>query len=427
MPGADAAGTGIGLLVIGTNHRTSPIALRDRFALVEAEMSAALEGLRGAGLGELALIATCDRVELVTTSDAGDRTAALFVELLAERTGLAPATIAAGLYRHEGAAALRHVFAVTCALDGLVIGEPQVLGQVKAAHRLAAELGLAGAALEAVFSAAYAAARRVRRDTRIAERPVSIAAAALQLARDIHGDLDRCEALLLGPAEMGELIADQFRRAGLARLVVCGPPARAERAAQRFTCNLLPLEELDDALASADIVIASLGSGRAVLTVPRVAAVLRRRPRRPIFVIDAAIPADAESAVNDLDGAFLYDLGDLERTALAGRAVREAASAEAWRILDAELLAFAERRAARRAAPAVVALRRHVEALRRQALCEAGGDAEVATRLLANRLLHDPSEVLRELAGASPGEIAAIDHLLRRLFRLDGEEEERTE
>jgi len=427
MPGADAAGTGIGLLVIGTNHRTSPIALRDRFALVEAEMSAALEGLRGAGLGELALIATCDRVELVTTSDAGDRTAALFVELLAERTGLAPATIAAGLYRHEGAAALRHVFAVTCALDGLVIGEPQVLGQVKAAHRLAAELGLAGAALEAVFSAAYAAARRVRRDTRIAERPVSIAAAALQLARDIHGDLDRCEALLLGPTEMGELIADQFRRAGLARLVVCGPPARAERAAQRFTCNLLPLEELDDALAAADIVIASLGSGRAVLTVPRVAAVLRRRPRRPIFVIDAAIPADAESAVNDLDGAFLYDLGDLERTALAGRAVREAASAEAWRILDAELLAFAERRAARRAAPAVVALRRHVEALRRQALCEAGGDAEVATRLLANRLLHDPSEVLRELAGASPGEITTIDHLLRRLFRLDGEEEERTE
>ena len=427
MPGADAAGTGIALLVIGTNHRTSPIALRDRFALVEAELSAALEGLRGAGLGEAALIATCDRVELVTTSDDADRTAALFIELLAERTGFAAATIAAGLYRHEGAAALRHVFAVTSALDGLVIGEPQVLGQVKAAHRLAAEFGLAGAALEPVFSAAYAAARRVRRDTRIAERPVSIAAAALQLARDIHGDLDRCEALLLGPAEMGELIAGQFRRAGLARLVVCGPPARAERAAQRFVCNLLPLDELDDALAAADIVIASLGSGRAVLTVPRVAAVLRRRPRRPIFVIDAAIPADAEPAVNDLDGAFLYDLGDLERAALAGRAVREAASAEAWRILDAELSAFAERRAARRAAPAVVALRRHVEALRRQALDEAGDDAEAATRLLANRVLHDPSEVLRELAGASPGEIAAIEDLLRRLFRLGGEGEERTE
>src|SRR6185312_2119351 len=119
--------------------------------------------------------------------------------------------------------------------------------------------------------------------------------------------------------------------------VVCGPPARAERAARRFSCNHAPLEALDEALAAADIVIAALGSGRAVLTVPRIAAALRRRPKRPIFVIDAAIPADAEPAVNDLDGAFLYDLGDLERVALAGRATREAASAEAWRILDAEL------------------------------------------------------------------------------------------
>ena len=427
MPGADTAGTGTALLVIGTNHRTSPAALRDRFALVEAELSSVLEGLRGAALGEAVLIATCDRIELVTTSADGEQAAARFVTLLAERTGFTAPAIAAGLYRHEGMAALRHVFAVASALDGLVLGEPQVLGQVKAAHRLAAEHGLAGGELEAVFSAAFAAARRVRRETRIAERPVSIAAAALQLARDIHGDLDRCAALLLGPGEMGELIADQFGRAGLARLVVCGPPARAERAARRFGCNLLPLDELDEGLAAADIVIASLGSGRAVLAVPRVAAALRRRPRRPIFVIDAAIPADAEPAVNDLDGAFLYDLGDLERTALAGRAVREAASAEARRIIDAELAAFDARRAARRAVPAVVALRRHVEALRRQALEEAGGDAVTATRLLANRLLHDPSEVLRELAGASAGEIAAMEELLRRLFRLRGEDEENTE
>ncbi|HKW55550.1 MAG TPA: glutamyl-tRNA reductase, partial [Stellaceae bacterium] len=152
MPGADAAGTGIALLVIGTNHRTSPIALRDRFALVEAELSAVLEGLRGAGLGEAALLATCDRVELVTTSGDGEHAAACLVDLLAERTGFTAPDIKAGLYRHEGAAALRHVFAVASALDGLVIGEPQVLGQVKAAHRLAAEQGLAGAALEAVFS-----------------------------------------------------------------------------------------------------------------------------------------------------------------------------------------------------------------------------------------------------------------------------------
>jgi glutamyl-tRNA reductase len=423
VEGAKPVETNVALLVIGANHRTAPRQLREAFAILEADLAAMLERLAGGGLGEAVLIATCDRIELVTTAADADRARAVFAALLAERTGLAADAIAAALYRHDGAAAQRHIFAVAAALDSLVIGEPQVLGQVKAAHRLASELGLAGAELEAVFAAAAAAARRVRRETRIAERPVSIAAAALQLARDIHGDLSGCSALLLGPGEMGELMAEQFHRAGLRGLVVCGPPARAEPAARRFACNLMPLEQLEEALAAADIVIAGLGSGRAVLTVPRVAAALRRRPARPIFVIDAAIPADAEPGVNDLDGAFLYDLGDLERAALAGKATREAASAEAWRILEAELAGFAERRAQRRAVPAVVALRAHVEALRQQALAEAGGDAEAATRLLANRLLHDPSEVLRELMGAMPREAEAMADLLRRLFRLAGDEE----
>ncbi|HXZ01581.1 MAG TPA: glutamyl-tRNA reductase [Stellaceae bacterium] len=423
MPGANEAGAGSGLLVIGINHRAAPQRLRDCFALVEADLAGALEELRGAGLGEVALIATCDRVELVTTAGDAARAGAALAALLARRGGGAAE---AALYRHDGPAALRHLFAVASALDSLVIGEPQVLGQVKAAHRLAAELGLAGAELEAVFAAAAAAARRVRRETRIAERPVSIAAASLQLARDIHGDIGRCCAVLLGAGEMGELMAEQFQRAGLAHLVVCGPPARAERTAQRLNAHLLPLEPIEEALAGADIVIAALGAGRAVLTKPRLAAALRRRPTRPIFVIDLAIPADAEPAVNDLDGVFLYDLGDLERAALAGRATREAASAEAWRVLEAELEGFARRRAERRAVPAVLALREHVEALRRQALAEAGGDAEAATRLLASRLLHAPSEVLRERMAAMPDEAEAMEALLRRLFRLE-EGEERSE
>jgi len=418
MPGISEAGTAGPLLVLGINHRTAPQELRDCFALIEADLASALEDLRGSGLGEAALIATCDRVELLAATSDAPRAAAALSALLVRRGAAAPETVARALYRHEGAAALRHLFAVASALDGLVIGEPQVLGQVKEAHRLATELGLAGAELEAAFAAAFAAARRVRRETRIAERPVSIAAAALQLARDIHGELARCSALLLGPGEMGELMAEQFQRAGLAHFVVCGPPARAERAALRFRSNHAPLEALDEALAASDIVIASLGSGRAVLTVPRVAAALRRRPTRPIFVIDAAIPADAEPAVNDLDGAFLYDLGDLERAALAGRATRAAASAEAWRIIEEELVGFARRRAERRAVPAISALRAHVEALRRQALAESGGDGEAATRLLASRLLHAPSEVLREMMAAVPEEAEVMEELLRRLFRL---------
>jgi glutamyl-tRNA reductase len=282
---------------------------------------------------------------------------------------------------------------------------------------------LVGGELEAAFAAAYAAARRVRRETRIAERPVSIAAAALGLARDIHGDLDRRALLVLGPSDMGELMADQFQRAGMTNLIVCGPEPRAKLAAEQLGANRVPLTELDGALVTADIVIAALGSGRMVLTVPVVASVLKRRRLRPLFIIDVGFPADAEPAVNDLDGAFRYDLGDLERIALKGREQRQAEADDARRIIAEELESLARRRKERRAVPAVIALREHVETLRREALSGANGDAELATRLLMNRLLHDPSEVLRGSA-ASSDDVEAMEYMLRRLFRLGGEKGE---
>ena len=408
------------LIVIGLHQRTSPADLRARFGLVEGDVDDALEALRARGVREAVLIATCDRMELVCGDNA---TAAAFVPFVAAYAALPVASVAAAIYRHEGEAALRHLFAVASALDSSVIGEPHVLSQLRAAHRVAAEQGLVGPDLESAFVAAFACARRVRRETPIAERPQSIAAAALDLARGIHGDLDRCAALLIGPTEMGELMADQFRRAGLARLVVCGPAERAARAAQRLACNHAPLDELEAALVPADIVISALGTGRTVLGAPLLAAALRKRPLRPIFVIDAALPAEADPAINALDGAFLYDLADLERAAMAGRAKRQEAAAAAWRIVDEELASFRAKSAARRAVPAVVALRRHFEALRAEVMAERGLDADAATRLLVNRLLHAPSEALRDVAGRD-GDAAAIEALLRRLFRLADEEDE---
>jgi glutamyl-tRNA reductase len=417
MPGSIEAGTGGNLLVIGINHRSTPPELGDRFALIEADLDTALDALKACGLGDAVLLATCDRIELLSNDRAAETA---FAPLIAAHLGVATDRIASSLYRLEGVAALKHLFAVASALDSQVIGEPQVLGQLRAAHRAAAEQGLVGDALEAALDAAYTAARRVRRETKIAQGPVSLAAAALSLARDIHGDLANLAALLIGPSEMGELMAEQFRRAGLAQLVVCGPPERAGRAARALASNFTGLDTLESAVATADIVIASLGSGRAVLTRDLVAAALRKRPLKPIFVIDAAIPADAELAINDLEGAFLYNLADLERAALAGRAERQAASSAAWAIVDAELAAHAEREASRRAVPAVVALRRHVDRLRDEALAE-GGDAAAVTRRLVNRLLHDPSEVLRQLAGAE-ADTNTMERLIRRLFRLGNDE-----
>lgn len=408
------------LFIIGTNHRLSPAALRERFALVEDDLTAMLGALYAAGAREAVLLATCDRIELITSEPA---TLAQFVPLVARRAGYPAAALDAVLYRHEGAAALCHLFAVASGLDSHVLGDGQVLGQVRAAHRIAAELGLVGPALETVFSGAFACARRVRRETPAAARSASLAAAAARLARDIHGALDRCGLLLIGPSDLGALMAEQFHRDGLRRIMVCGTAARVGPVAAQLEANHCPLEEIDDALAAADVVITALGNGRTVLSASRVAAALRRRPRRAIFVIDAAVPPDAEPAVNALDGAFLYDLADLERWATAAGAIRDPGAGEAWQVVEDEVAGFRARAAARQAVPAVVALRRHAEGLRRQVLAERGCDAAAATRLLVNRLLHDPSEVLRDLAAGGAGDAEAIEALVRRLFRLDRSEE----
>jgi glutamyl-tRNA reductase len=402
------------LLVTGLDHRAPLPGLRDAFAHIEADLEGALGALRAMGVADGVLIATCDRVELASHDAASS---AALVPLVASRAGVSETVLEGATYRLEGDDAARHLFAVASALESAVIGEPHVLGQVRAAHRVAAELGMIGPALESDFLAAFACARRVRRDTGLAESPQSIAAAAIDLARGIHGDIRTCAALLVGPSEMGELLAEQFRRAGLTRLSACGPADRAERAAARLQCHYVPLAELDHAIAGADIVISALGTGRIVLSLALVAAALRKRPLKPIFVIDVAHPTDADPAINTLDGVFLYDLADLERAALAGRASRAAAAEAAWRIVEEELQAYRAKSAARGAVPAVVALRRHFEALREDVMAERGLDADAATRLLVNRLLHAPSEALRDLA-AGGDDPARAEELLRLLFRL---------
>lgn len=426
MPGANAAGTGGELLVIGTNRRTSPLAWRDRFALIETDLVAELDRLRGLGFAEGVLLATCDRIEIATAGLDPSRARSAFAAYLAQRLEERGDVVSQMLYMHNGVEALKHLFAVASTLDSLVIGEPQVLGQLRAAHRAAADAGMVGGMLEAALQAAYGAARRVRRETGVAERPVSIAAAAVQLAREIHGDLDQASGLLVGSGEMGELMAHQLRRAGLRHLLVTGPGAAAERLAHRMSANLVSFDPLDDGLAEADIVITAVGSGRRLLTAASLSTALRRRRQRPVFVIDAAIPPDVEPAVNELDGAFLYTLDDLERAAMAGRATREAASVEAWAIVEAELAEFERRRAERAAVPAVTALRVHFEAMRAALLRdEPRLDADAATRLLINRLLHTPSEVLRGLA-AGAGDAEAAEALVRRLFRLASDEGDET-
>jgi glutamyl-tRNA reductase len=408
-------------VVVGVNHRSCPPTLRELLATEEREVAGVQARLRAAGLDQFMWLSTCDRVEVVAAASDPGRVEGAVAALFAERASLAAGRIEEHLYVLDGEEAVRHVFAVASSLDSQVVGEPQVLGQVKAAHRQSLEGGLTGAELEALMQAAFAAAKRVRTETAIVERPVSIAAAAVQTARDLHGNLKRCSLLLAGLGDMGELMVEALREAGVERVTVAARgQARAEAAGRRHGGHWMLLDDLDQALEAADVVVAASGLGRYLLTPGPVAAALRRRRRKPMLLIDTAVPGDVDPAVGALADAFVYDLADLERVALEGRAGREAAAAAAWAIVEDAVRVFSRVRAERAAVPAVSALRRHFEETRARILAEHPGvDAAEATRLLVNRLLHGPSEALRGLAALGDPSGSDAGRLLERLFRLD--------
>ena len=407
------------LLVVGLSHRSAPFGLRDRLYLETGEQPRLLAEIGAAGIAEACVLSTCDRIEVVAVHREPMAAATELLRILATRAETEAGGLLEQSYHYEGEEALRHVFAVCASLDSQVIGEPQVLGQVKESHRLAAAAGMTGPTLEAVLQAAYGAAKRVRSETPVAQQPVSIVTSTLLVVRNLHGEIGRCNALLLGLGEMSELFGFELRDAGVADLVVMhGSAARAEAAAHRLQCHFRPWEQLEDAVTEADIVVASTGSGRYTIEPALVQAALKRRRRKPILFIDAAVPGDVDPAVEKLDGAFVYDLDDLERVAREGKASREATAVAAWRILNEEIDAFLRQRAERAAVPAVSALRRHFEGVRAQILSDGKLDAEAATRLLVNRLLHDPSEVLREAAARPESEATQLERSVERLFRI---------
>ncbi len=406
---------------IGLDHRASGARLRDLVFVETAHLPAVLGWLREAGLPEAVLLSTCDRVEAIVRHASAEAARAAFAAALARNGRVPAAEIAAELQVRSGAEAVRRLFAIAASLESQVLGEPQVLGQVKEAHASASAAGSASPELDALFAAAYAAAKRVRSETGLAERPVTMAAAALRVARDIHGDVGRCAALLIGDGEMGELLIRHFTGAGLKRVAVAAPlAARAEQLARALDCHIEEFDKLEEALARADIVVSACGSRRLVVTADLARAAHRRRKRKPMFLIDAAVPGDLDSAIDAIEGVFRYDLGDLEAAALEGRQSRQGAAEEARCIVDEAAAAFLRVRDERKAAAGIAALRAKFEAERAAVLANVSGDgAAEATRLLVNRLLHGPAVKLRELAADDPAARAEAERLVAALFALD--------
>mgnify|MGYP002629918515 CR=1 FL=1 len=391
--------------------------LRDRLFVEDADVAKILGSLSDAGIAEALVLATCDRIEVTAAVEDAAVGEAAIKSVLAEHGGLEATDLDGQLYTFADELAISQLFGVAASLDSQVVGEPQVLGQVKASHRLARDAGMIGVTMEPLLQAAYGSAKRVRTETAISEGPVSIAAAAVELTKDLHGPLDGVNGLLIGVGEMGELIAGQLIAGGLGRMTVMHPtPGRADPVARALDCHHAPFDSLAEAMVTADVVLCALGRRQHALSADMVRAALRSRHNRPVFVVDVAVPGDVEPAVNRIDEAFLYDLADLERITMEGRSNRERETGAARKIVAEDVAAFMRQRTERAAVPALRQLRGHVEVIREDSLAKAGDDAAEATRLLVNRLLHEPSERLRH--AAIDGSLENMEAVVRTLFDL---------
>ncbi|HZO55080.1 MAG TPA: glutamyl-tRNA reductase [Bryobacteraceae bacterium] len=417
--------------VTGLNHTTAPVEVRERLAFAPERLADAVAGLRNAeGLLETMVLSTCNRVEITATADdacdARDRIETfLSVYHNVERDWLRPY-----LYHFTGTDAIRHLFRVAASLDSMVVGEPQILGQLKSAYETARTAGTLSSTLESILTSAFRVAKRVRTETEIGQSAVSVSYAAVELARQIFGSLDHRKVLLIGAGKMSELAARHLARAGASDITVTNrSPAKASSMAEIFNARTVPYESFHTALNNSDVVITSSGAPHFVLTCESMRPVVHARKGRPMFLIDIAVPRNIEPSVNSLDGIFLYDIDDMQKVVESNMLVRQAEAEEAERIISEEVARMMQRLQQRGAAPLIVSLQQQLEATRlaemermRARLAPLTPEQreliDVLTRGILNKIAHGPISELRRLA-ASPDGADGLE-ALRRAFRLDG-------
>jgi len=416
------------LFVLGINHQTAPVSLRERVAFSADTVPTALATLRALPqVQEVALLSTCNRTELYAVIN--DDGCALADWLAthpdeAGEPGSSPGqALHAYLYRHRDADAVRHLFRVATGLDSMVLGEPQILGQVKSAWATARSVGSLGTQLDRLFQHAFVTAKRARTDTRIGANPVSVASAAVRLAQDSFARLEDSTVLLIGAGETIELAARHLVQAKTKRLLITNRTlAHAQELATRHGGVALPLSELDKHLGEADIVLSATASREPILHKHQVAAALATRKHRPMLLLDLAVPRDIASDVAELRDVFLYTVDDLERAIEDNRRSRREAAIEAEAIIELQVSRFVETLAASTHTAPLKRLRAHGEAARAEVLArakqqlDAGRDPGEVLNFLAhtltNRLLHAPTIALREAALSGNTELArAADQL----------------
>jgi glutamyl-tRNA reductase len=415
------------LFVAGIDHRSAALDVRERLALTPAESEGALQHLAAGVVTEAMVLVTCNRVEVYgVAADPGDAAVRAFQVLAAVRD-VRWNELGGALRVETGSDAVRRAFRVAASLDSMVVGEAQILGQVKAAFALAQRCGTVAAGLHELLAHAFVVAKKVRTGTEIGRHAVSVASVAVELAQKIFGDLRGRTALLVGAGDTGELAARHLAGQGAVLTVANRTPDRAAALAQALGGRVVAFGRWAEALAASDIVLTSTGAPGHVLTRDVVAASLGRRRGRPLFFVDIAVPRDVDPRVDELDGVYVYDLDDLRRVTEANRRERDRAAHEAETLVGREVARFVARARARQAAPVIASLREKAERIRREELARAqarlrGAPPETLAVLealssgLVNKILHAPTTRLRAAFEAGDGEASV--RTVTELFAL---------
>jgi glutamyl-tRNA reductase len=420
------------LLLFGVNHQTAPVALREKLAGLIPDVGAAyLQVETWPEISECLLYTTCNRVEFICVTEAAAGAATRVREFFGRHPEITPEDLEQSFYVRQDQDAVQHLFRVAASLDSMVVGEPQILGQVKQAYREATDRRATGPILNRLIHKAFSVAKRVRSETGIGDHAVSVSYAAVTMARKIFGELTGKNVLLLGAGEMAELALEHLKGQGVARITVANRTLeRGVKLARRFRGDAVSLEELQDQLLTADILISSTGAGEVLITRDQVKGVMRRRKQRPLFLIDIAVPRDLDPGINDLDNVYLYNIDDLKEVVELNWERRRHEAGKAERLVAAETLKFLNWLKTLEVYPTIIALKDKAEAIcqaelkktlsqlgpltpaQRQAL-------EVLTASITQKLLHDPIIFLKR--NRRPKHPHQELDLVRRLFSLDPE------
>jgi glutamyl-tRNA reductase len=417
------------LLVTGVSHKTAPVEVRECLAFREDSIPAALADLKSRdGVSEAVILSTCNRVEITLTTEDTSDPQAIVDSFLADHKGISPQTFGPHMFRHEGSHAIHHLFRVAASLDSMVIGEPQILGQLKNAYAISKSAGAVYGWLDGLLTRAFGVAKRVRSETGIGQMAVSISYAAVELARKIFGSLNNRTVMIVGAGKMSELAARHLRRSGASHVFVTNRThERAIQMAQLFQGTPVEYTRFVSMLPEVDIVIASSGAPHYILRKEDMTRVIAARRNRPMFLIDIAVPRNIEPAVNEVDNVFLYDIDDLQEVVNANlrERMKEADHAEA--MVAEEVERMLARLKVAEVTPTIVGLQGQLEQIRAAEIDkvrrkfgpftpEQEQAMEALTRGIVNKIAHGPISELRNHAGNPEG--AHVVAFIRRAFHL---------